>query len=597
MNNQELEKEIKDLSPREQLILESKIVGYQRLPPTFEQFVTDPYYIGGSVKLYPKWLEIGNEIFPDEIHTSNNVIVLAGSLGTGKSFFSTCMALYNLCRLQHLRNLDFFGIYVLDKPILLDFFHASSERATDDFLKPIKKWMENSPYFRSGVPVKYDVEFKPDCTRVKNKILGSNLLYANFSEMNFVDPQKAYSRLKIALNRWNSRFLKGNGYLGSIVVDSSPGKDSAIVERFIKETAFDIKIVRGAQWEFKDFLGMFSKETFPVYGGDSINKPFIIDENHPLDDTMDKDNVINVPKNLYPQYLHDIELALQDTAGITTKSTSVYVKYPEKLKNAFILPHRIPDVFSVKFFDEDDNIEDYIGKACHESLPTERIIYIGLDAGVNKDRFGLSIGYYSGEFIEDDNLKITKPNIKVPISTTLTRKKSEETSFDKVFHFIIWLSQYWEIGAVILDTYMYKPLGQDFTRSKIRWWVMSVDRTSSEYDYVKNGIYEERILGPQSKLMLSEWSHLRLIKGKVDHPATHTKDMSDAFVRCAKGIYDDIRHASKFSKKYNRELTVKILEKIYAKSAAEVKLNEKFKQLASSKVESPEVVTEDTDII
>lgn len=567
-SNQELQDKIAQLSPRERLILESKIVGFQELPPTIDEFLDNEYYIGGLLKIYPKWREILREIYPDEIHTSCNFIIFSSALGVGKSTIANVMSLYTLCRLTHMKNLEFSGID-LEKAIVFQYFHASVDRAVTDFITPENKIMKKSPYFSKPVN-KIQHIMVPDCTRSQNKILGSNLLFSVFSELNFTDPEKSYKRLKISSNRYNSRFAKLAPYIGNIVIDSSPGTDSALVERFIKETAFKIKVYRPYPWEIKGHLGIYSKETFEVYQGDSVRTPYVVSAEKPKDPLADSDLYIKVPLNLKPFFEMDCELALQDHCGIVTKSTTTYVKNPKKIQEGLILPKLTADEISVKFFDENEQIIDYVREAV-EALPDDRRIYIGLDAGVVSDRFGISLGYYSGPFIESpEDLKIIKPTFEVPISFVVSREKFEETSFNKIFRFIIEVSKLKHLEAVIMDTYQSKNLEQDLKREKIRCWYLSTDRTSVPFDYVKMSFYENRVKGVKSELLYEEWINLKLINGRVDHDNTHTKDDSDAFVRCIYGVFRDLKTACKLSRNYQSIITQEMLKNIYANERNDV---------------------------
>lgn len=59
---------------------------FERMPATFEQFITDPYYLGKSWKdPFPAWRALGNQMFPLPLHSPYNALVLLGATGIGKA--------------------------------------------------------------------------------------------------------------------------------------------------------------------------------------------------------------------------------------------------------------------------------------------------------------------------------------------------------------------------------------------------------------------------------------------------------------------------------------------------------------------------------
>lgn len=77
---------ISSLTAQQRLELEARLIGYQKMPPSIEQFIEDPYYMGsvyGNGKLFPFWIPILKKIYPTPIHTAYNNIVLTGCLGSG----------------------------------------------------------------------------------------------------------------------------------------------------------------------------------------------------------------------------------------------------------------------------------------------------------------------------------------------------------------------------------------------------------------------------------------------------------------------------------------------------------------------------------
>lgn len=67
---------------------------FERLPATFEQFITDPYYLGNSWKSpWPFWVEQGKKMFPLPLKSPYTAVVLLGATGCGKTSFAVNMVM------------------------------------------------------------------------------------------------------------------------------------------------------------------------------------------------------------------------------------------------------------------------------------------------------------------------------------------------------------------------------------------------------------------------------------------------------------------------------------------------------------------------
>lgn len=70
--------------------LYSKANGYNETPPTIQEFITDEYYLGGSLDkgnaVFPFWKKQLVDIYPTPFYETNKykVILLSGATGIGK---------------------------------------------------------------------------------------------------------------------------------------------------------------------------------------------------------------------------------------------------------------------------------------------------------------------------------------------------------------------------------------------------------------------------------------------------------------------------------------------------------------------------------
>jgi predicted ATPase len=144
---------LNNLSPQQKLELEARLIGYEKLPPTIEQFVNDPYYMGsiyGNGKLYRYWLPVLKKIYPTPIHTAYNVVVLTGALGVGKSTVARLAAAYTKCRLDHMTNFNFFDL-AKGKDLVMSYFHTTGDLVDNTFIHPLNKLKDEVPYFKEGM--------------------------------------------------------------------------------------------------------------------------------------------------------------------------------------------------------------------------------------------------------------------------------------------------------------------------------------------------------------------------------------------------------------------------------------------------------------
>ena len=68
---------------------------YDEIPVDVETFLKDPRYLGkglidaeGRFTVFPYWVETMKKIFPNNLDTAYNTLILTGAIGIGKSFFS-----------------------------------------------------------------------------------------------------------------------------------------------------------------------------------------------------------------------------------------------------------------------------------------------------------------------------------------------------------------------------------------------------------------------------------------------------------------------------------------------------------------------------
>ena len=93
-----------------------KYQDYEEIPVDIMTFISDERYLGRGLYLvdeatgerkctvFPYWIETLKDIFPDNLTTKYNTIILSGSIGLGKSFIAVIIQLYLLYRMMCLKD-------------------------------------------------------------------------------------------------------------------------------------------------------------------------------------------------------------------------------------------------------------------------------------------------------------------------------------------------------------------------------------------------------------------------------------------------------------------------------------------------------------
>lgn len=530
------------LSAEEALLLEARLVGFRELPPTIDEFIEDDYFIGQSTNngrsIYPKWRQFLRELYPDPIHTTNNVVALGGAIGIGKSRISRIIMAYDYCKLTYLDDLSYSSLdnHLSGKSIDLLFEHRTKDKAWEELVDPFHVMVDKSPYLSKGLLNDYGTRFLVD-GETTNEGIGKDLLSFVCTECNFQNKAKMIAKVDELTSRLTSRFQKMLNYLPHIILDSSANDEGNFMDEHLATTTWTVKHATFSQWEMKDFMNMFFlKGEFFVYAGDSVHEPFIIEDGMELKDTMNPDKVIRCPKELEDEARADVRRFLKEKCGITTTTTGVFIVDRVKLKEQFVIQQPVVEVVT-DFFDEQDTIWNKVGDFLLPNIPEERKVFIGVDLGLVNDRTGLAVAYFDG--YSQFSSGILEPIIKVPLGLSVTRIPGQETAIYKIKEFIVELNKHREVALVLTDQYQSSQLRQDLELVNIKAKLSSVDRTTEPYNYLKSGIYKGLIQLPTSDLLFHELSNLIDTGKKIDHinDGSHWKDISDAVTNAVYNVF------------------------------------------------------------
>lgn len=355
------------------MITESWRINFKSKPPTPEEFVTEKYLGPAAAHTYP-WVKQTFIDFMNPAKPYRNLI-LYPHIGWGKSYLSTLVTLYIATCLNLMRNpWKYFGLSPTTQlsQLLVSY---SLKKSSELLLEPFMGFLEASPFFercqRQDQMHEAEEEFKHLDTVNKlywttayktsalgfssgstikiasnpNGLLGLSIVSIVYSELAFfTDAGKSSdfimrlyndgkNRVKSRLETENKDPETGNkivDYYGRTILDSSPNDLNNAIDDFIVNKAPEDKtnfIVSGSRWKWRPHeyaKDWENHDTFQVFLGGRGNPPRILEDDDPifLDDTADKDKILEVPGSFRQVFKDDLPKALKDWAGIPTGSSN-----------------------------------------------------------------------------------------------------------------------------------------------------------------------------------------------------------------------------------------------------------------------------------
>ena len=545
IDNVSLAEQFAKLTNEEKELVALKATGYQKRPPSIEEFYTDDFYLGneyffnGGTSIFDYWKKVLTEIYPSRMLTAKPYQILSGAIGLGKSTMGRIQLAYTYSRLLCLKNAAK-TLGIARRPLSAIVFHVNSELAQKDFVDWFKRdVLELSPFFRTTKNPQLKFNVFTGSPRSRRAGLGTDLIWALYSEINFwgsSDGQdnpnsdnQAVSTLNTGWGRMHSRFSsKTLELMGNFILDSSANGDASATERF-EELIPNKKLllkVSEPQWNVRPELYPELKEpgdnTFLVYAGDPKTPPQKIypDEKGKVAPEFDPDRIIKMPNSLMAEANMDLRKCLMDKAGVPLAGSSLFfngdishmIKCMERTKNY------LPEITSVDFFDLNDRLYNKIKKAL-ELIPYRTPLWIGLDLSSKHDLAGLSIIMLEGKRTVN---KVEFPLIRSLVNIGISRIPGQQTSISHFYDLIKELSKYYDV-RVSSDSSHSAQLLQDLERDMIPNRNISTDRLPEPAQYLKSLINLELIKIPVNHRLLRETYDLKYVttpggKIKVDHP-------------------------------------------------------------------------------
>ena len=142
-----------------EILEDLKYSDFDEIPVSIDEFISNDKYLGKGLYIkdpftgerkctvFPYWLETLRDIFPDNLTTRYNTIILTGSIGLGKSFCAVIIQLYLLYRMMCLKDpYMYYGMQPLDK-ITFSMLNVTLEAASGVGWSKIQELLQSSDWF------------------------------------------------------------------------------------------------------------------------------------------------------------------------------------------------------------------------------------------------------------------------------------------------------------------------------------------------------------------------------------------------------------------------------------------------------------------
>lgn len=499
----------------------SKMLGIEKAV-SFEEFVTSPDYCDNP-DMYKFWINVGNSL---DIHLSE--LLIDGSIGGGKSFFSNYLLAYRVYRLflggspqlqlGLARDSEIFGFY----------FTVSMEMAKQSGYSHLYNIFQNCKWFKSFAPINTDlksvIEFPNQNFRIKagsdfGHQIGLNVWCFILDEANFragvgqgmaSEYEEVTMLYQQLIDRQLSRLSSADGTVNALaILISSASYQTSFMEKrkeLIKGNPYAVNITAVSYLIRPE---RYAKETFEVFIGAGSVEPCLINSEEQkkkilqlanLDGTGQEDQFFRkVPINLKKQFETNIVLALQNHCGVPTLIQGSFMVNQRYLRESYVdyLPYYFQTEVLTASTEDDTQLSEYFipGNVVYAERPHS----LFLDLSVQGDTGSLVCMRYDGMINGVDvHTKVFELKIIPP-------KYPAQTKISKVRDLVIHLSNFINIVAFGSDQYQSAQLRQDIQEElgleDIR---VSIDSSDLPHLLWARALVEKRIRQRRSELLERE---------------------------------------------------------------------------------------------
>jgi hypothetical protein len=537
---------------------------FEERPVELDEFVVSHEYLGlpplseyqymlirASSQIYKR--ATLNKLYGEESgekrwkETVNEVVAQLGK-GSGKDYCSTIAVAYIVYLLLCLKDpAKYFGKPPGDSIDLIN-IAVNAQQAKNVFFKGLKTRIDKSPWFAGKYVPKADViEFDKGIS-----------CHSGHSER---EAFEGYNALVVILDE-----------ISGFSIDNTTGHEQA-------KTAGAIYDIYRASVDsrFPDF-GKVILLSFPRYKNDYIQQRYeavvaqkevkVLSHRFKMDEELadgvegneftvewEEDQIISykIPKTFA---LRRPTWQINPTRSIDDFKVAFYTNPTDALSRFACMPPEAVDAFFKSrekieaAFVLHNGVDNSTGRFEEAFKPIDDMEYfVHVDLAQKHDHCAVSMSHVS-EWVKIrsfNDYEQVAPKVTVDAVRWWTPTSDKSVDFTEVKDYIISLkSRGFNIKAVTFDRWNSHDMMQQIKNYNIHTEILSVAK--KHYEDMALGIMEERITGPDIKLLIDELLQLRIMRDKVDHPRKGSKDLADAV--CG-SIYNAISRSQKGDREIN----------------------------------------------
>ena len=524
---------------------------FEEKPVGVEEFVTSEYFLGLPPLSEYQYMMVraGSQIYKlstledlyglEEAierfkHTYNEIIMQLGK-GSGKDHTATIICAYVVYLLLCLKDpAKYYGKPPGDSIDVIN-IAINAQQASNVFFKGFVNKITNSPWFMEKYDKKEDG--RPARNNEVNFIKNVNV-YSGHSER---ESWEGYNVILVILDE-----------IAGFAVESTSGNANA------KTAEAVYRMYRGSvDSRFPDY-GKILLLSWPRYRDDFIQQrynsviadvdtikryhKFKLDETLPdglpgneFEISWDEDHIqsYTVPRVFalkrptwevnplrhveeFKRSFHDdLPDALMRFACMPPYATDALFKSREQLERSFV---------STNGIDSDGTFfEDF------KPIPNKEY-FIHIDLAQKHDRCAVAMSHAEKWVQMEENFlgeTTIAPYIVVDLVKWWTPSKDKSVDFSEVKEFVLDLRRRgFDIKMVTFDRWNSHDMMMQLRQSGLNSDILSVAK--KHYDDFKIVVMEQRLRGPAIDILLTELLRLQIIRDKVDHPRSGSKDLADA---------------------------------------------------------------------
>lgn len=575
----QLEKEI--LAGKAQELLD-----FKHTPVDIETFLTDKYFLWGECKdSWQKPIDSTIEIMSGDY----SEIILTGATGVSKNTRANWMQAYNLYYLSCLNNPAHYCNLLESSTIYIWMINRTHQSAKDLTFAKFKSLVDTIPYFKEDF--KYNSDFSSRLEFVNgvtvtyataspdSQILGTDSLGAVLDEAGFMERTekskktadgKEYDQAKATFNslkaRIAGRFLTTKRIPSQLHVTSSRSSDTDFTAwrlgQLEKESGEKIQHEHGyskgktfvsefSQWDVKPKINKdgsvrYSGKTF-FFGVGNGKHPSETINNPKSENEVKSRDILEIPIEHKGHFESDPERSLLDIAGIASSASGRY--FGSYMKAVYASTedytnHKYEPVFAeydapIDTWDLDLGFPEINPKYMVLNAHVPRFAHF--DLSVSGDTCGFAISYSPHNFpmpIKDNSYDMElKPKIIIEsvIGIVPPDREGGQISFERLRSLLYYLKEVIGIPIkfVSFDGFNSIDFMQILQQNLFETSQVSVHGIHSvaAYETLRTAFSENIISMPANALLLKEIRELVYFpkgKGRVDHTAMGTNDLSDS---------------------------------------------------------------------